>query len=181
MPVSFDYQVPGQIATAAFINFLADTVTDHDAQLEAATYGHYAGKLITVAATKATTASTTEVAVTDYGFSNLDIPAGRMVEFVARLRAQSTVAADAVMFRLRQGSVSGAIVGEERLPLIAAATPYERVLTFPWRSTGGPITWVLTAHRITGTGSVTITTGGPTLPGAFYVRDLAPDTAFTII
>lgn len=37
------------------------------------------------------------------------------------------------------------------------------------------------AHRITGTGSVTVTTGGATLPGAFFVRDIAPDTAFTII
>jgi hypothetical protein len=103
------------------------------------------------------------------------------VEFVARVRAQSTIAADAIMFRLRQTSVSGTIVGEERVPLIAAATPYERLITFPWRSTGGPITWVLTAHRITGTGSVTVTTGGTTLPGAFFVRDIAPDTAFTII
>lgn len=179
--ITFAPQINGQVADAAYINSIAYAVEEHDAALEAMSVDvHGVGKYLTTAATKATSASTTEVAVADYALT-VDVPAGRIVEFVARVRVQSTIAADAAMFRLRQTSVSGTIGGEERVPLVAAATPYERTLVFPWRSNGASLTWLLTVHRITGTGSVTVTTGGSTLPGIFYVRDVVADTQFTIV
>jgi hypothetical protein len=173
MPVSFPYQVNGQIADASYINDVALAVQLHDETLAELAFDYYGtGKFITAAATKATSASAADVAVTDYSLASVEIPAGRVVEFVARVRVQSTIAADAALFRLRQTSISGTI---------AAATPYERTLVFPWRSTGGTFTWLLTVQRITGTGSVTVTTGGATLPAIFYVRDIADSTRFTII
>lgn len=181
MPISFPYQSNGQTADASLINDITGAVASHDATLEELAHGLYGtGQYLTTAATKATTASAADVAITSYSLT-VDIPAGRMVEFVARVRAQSTVAADAALFRLRQTSVSGTVAAEERMALPAAATPYERTLILPWRSTGGSLTWLLTVQRVTGTGSITVTTGGATLPGIFFVRDIAADTRFAIV
>lgn len=182
MSITFPPQTNGQAADAGFINSVAYAVAQHDAALEAMGADvHGTGKYLTTANTKATIAAATDTSVTDYQINSLDVPAGRMVEFVARIRAQSTVAGDIALFRLKQTNASGAVAAEQRLHLPAAGVPFEATLLLPWRSVAGPITWLLTVQRLSGTGTVTVTTGGATMPGIFYVRDVVADTAFTIV
>src|SRR5262245_65656641 len=108
MALTFPFQLNGQTADADYINSVAFAVASHDAILEEISHGLYGnGKYLTTAATKATTASAADVAVTDYQLNGIDIPAGRIAEFVARVRVGSTVANDVALLRLKMTSASG--------------------------------------------------------------------------
>lgn len=180
MAISFPAQVNGMTADATFINSLAGAVEDHDAALEAMGADvHGTGKFIqTTGTTRATSNSTTEVAIADYQITGLVVPAGRVVEFTARINLASTAGGDIGCIRLRKDTIGGELVGEERLHLPAATYAFPRSLTFPWRSNGAATTWLLTLHRLNGSGTLTVILGHA---GIFYCRDVVADSQFTIV
>lgn len=179
MSITFPTQINGAAADASFINALAGAVEDHDAALEAMGVDvHGQGKYLNAAGTKATSASTTEVAITDYNLASMTVPAGRVVEFVARMSIDTNVANDVARIRLRQTSVSGTLIAEEYIPLPVVGIGHTRTLIFPWRSTGSAVSWVLTLSRQAGTGTLNVTPGHA---GIFYCRDVVADTQFTVI
>jgi hypothetical protein len=177
--ITFPVQVNGQAADASFINALAGAVEDHDAALEAMGVDvHGQGKYLATPGTKASSASTTEVAITDYALASMTVPAGRVVEFVARMAIDTNAANDVARIRLRQTSVSGALIAEEYLPLPVVGIGHTRTFIFPWRSTGAAASWVLTLSRQAGTGTLNVTPGHA---GIFYSRDVVADTQFAVI
>lgn len=180
-PVDFLPQSYGQIATPDFINSVAETVERHDATLISIGEGVMTGVEVRTTATLASV-TTAEVAITNMTVTGF-VRTGRRYKITARIKYQSSIAGDELIFRLRDGSVTGTLLGRETgATAMTPETTYIRLAQFSHEPVADiNRTFVLTVARLVGSGTCTVIGGGTTNPTWIELRDDTPAGPITKI
>lgn len=135
---------------------------------------------ISANATLASGTTTEFLAGMDAGAVNLD--AGRQIRVRAKVEVASSVAGDSVTFRIRNNNVSGTVYTTFTTPALRAAATkqhfeFEAPLAIP---TTGLYSFVVTAVRASGTGTITISSTANVSPFV-TIEQLGPSTVMTLV